>query len=444
MAKLSGAARRMDSGFRRNDGRGRHPGESPDPQRPISTRQRATLHSLLKAVRGAVSCAVFLLAPSSGCNEAAIHCGPMKALVSPVSPGNAGLELKGLTHRFGSHTVLDNIHLRLDEGGVLALLGPSGCGKTTLLKLIAGMLAPEAGEIHIGGQCVAAPGIFQAPEKRGLGMVFQDYALWPHLSVGRNVSFPLEMRGVPRADCVRRSDDALALVGLAGFGSRQPGSLSGGQQQRVALARAIVARPRLLLFDEPLSNLDRDLRETLSFEIGRLLRELEITAVYVTHDQEEAFALADSVAVMQGGRICQHASPDTLVADPANAAVVDFLKLGAVVGGEATPRGWLLRGGRELAVPERAMPDWQRLAAGAPGHLFVPHAAVCQTTPDKAEVHALVTAQRYRNGHYATSLQSADLPGSELVFLSPQRFRIGEAVAIAFDWSRLRCFPVCS
>lgn len=236
----------------------------------------------------------------------------MVSFASPSSSERTGLELKGITHRFGHHTVLDDISLCLREGEVLALLGPSGCGKTTLLKLIAGMLVPDAGEIHIGSQCVAAPGIFQAPEKRGLGMVFQDYALWPHLSVGRNVSFPLEMRGVPRAECVRRSDEALALVGLAGFASRPPGSLSGGQQQRVALARAVVARPRLLLFDEPLSNLDRELRETLSLEIGRLLRELGITAVYVTHDQEEAFALADCVAVMQAGRICQHASPDTL------------------------------------------------------------------------------------------------------------------------------------
>ena len=134
----------------------------------------------------------------------------MNALVSPVLPGNAGLELKRLTRRFGSHTVLNDISLRLDEGEVLALLGPSGCGKTTLLRLIAGMLEPDAGEIHIGGQRVAGPGFFQAPEKRGLGMVFQDYALWPHLSVSRNVSFPLEMRGVPRAECVRRSDEALA------------------------------------------------------------------------------------------------------------------------------------------------------------------------------------------------------------------------------------------
>ena len=368
----------------------------------------------------------------------------MNSLASPAVPERAGLELIGITRRFGRHTVLDDITLRLCEGEVLALLGPSGCGKTTLLRLIAGMLEPDVGEIHIGGQRVAGPGVFQAPEKRGLGMVFQDYALWPHLSVGRNVSFPLEMRGVPRAECVRRSEEALALVGLAGFASRQPGSLSGGQQQRVALARAVVARPRLLLFDEPLSNLDRDLRETLSFEIGRLLRELGITAVYVTHDQEEAFALADCVAVMQGGRICQHASPDTLVAEPANAAVVDFLKLGAVVGGEATPQGWRVTGGRELAVQEPVLPDWHRLAAGQPGNLFVPHAAVRHASPDKADLHAQVTAQRYRNGHYATSLQSADLPGSELVFLSPQRFGVGEAVAIAFDWSRLRYFPACS
>ena len=364
----------------------------------------------------------------------------MISLASPSSSERTGLELKGITHRFGHHTVLDDISLSLLEGEVLALLGPSGCGKTTLLKLIAGMLVPDAGEIHIGSQCVAAPGIFQVPEKRGLGMVFQDYALWPHQSVGRNVSFPLEMSGVPRAECVRRSDEALSLVGLAGFASRPPGSLSGGQQQRVALARAVVARPRLLLFDEPLSNLDRELRETLSLEIGRLLRELGITAVYVTHDQEEAFALADCVAVMQAGRICQHASPDTLVADPANAAVADFLKLGTVISGEATPLGWRLASGRELAVPEGSLPEWHRLATGMPGALFVPHAAVRQASPERSDLHAQVIVQRYRNGYYATILQSADLPGSELVFLCPQRLGVGDSVAISFDWSRLRFF----
>ncbi|KAF7598022.1 MAG: Fe3+/spermidine/putrescine ABC transporter ATP-binding protein [Candidatus Dactylopiibacterium carminicum] len=368
----------------------------------------------------------------------------MNPLPSSARSDTAGLELTGLTRRFGAHTVLDDIHLGLASGQILALLGPSGCGKTTLLKLIAGMLEADAGEIRIDGQRVAGQGLCLPPEKRGLGMVFQDYALWPHMTVGRNVSFPLEMRGVARAECVRRSDEALALVGLAGFAARQPGSLSGGQQQRVALARAIVARPRLLLFDEPLSNLDRDLRETLCGEIGRLLRELGTTAVYVTHDHEEAFALADNVAVMDAGHISQLASPDTLVTEPANAVVADFLKLGVLLAGEATPQGWRLAGGRELAAPQVARGHWQRVATTGPGRLFVPHAAVRHAAPEEADLHTRVMAQRYRNGQYATSLDAADLPGSELVLLSSQRLRVGEAVSIAFDWSRLRCFPVCS
>src|SRR5262245_42491346 len=240
------------------------------------------------------------------------------------------IEIIGVTQRFTGTTVLSGIDLALAPGSVLALLGPSGCGKTTLLKLVAGLLAPTEGSIRIFGSVVADAGAntYLPPEKRALGMVFQDYALWPHMSVGRNVAFPLEMRGIGGPERTARVAAALARVGLAGCEDRAPASLSGGQQQRVAIARAIVAEPRLILFDEPLSNLDRELRDNLLREVSALVRELGLTALYVTHDHAEAFALADHIAVMRSGRLLQVSSPERLVDQPDSPAVAELLGLG--------------------------------------------------------------------------------------------------------------------
>lgn len=213
------------------------------------------------------------------------------------------LSLRALHQHFGAVHVLDGIDLEVPAGTTTALLGPSGCGKSTLLKLLAGLAAPTAGEIHFDDTVVASPTVCHAPETRALGMVFQDYALWPHMTVAANVAFPLEMRGVARTERAARVEDALTLVGLAGYGTRRPQALSGGQQQRVALARAIVAAPRLLLFDEPLSNLDRDLRTRLCADMGDLLARLGTTAVYVTHDRDEAEALADEIVILAHGRV---------------------------------------------------------------------------------------------------------------------------------------------
>ena len=214
-----------------------------------------------------------------------------------------GIRLDGVSFAFGATTVLDNIALHIEPGSIVALLGPSGCGKSTLLRLLAGLSVPAQGSIHFGDRLVAKPGWGLPPEQRDIGMVFQDYALWPHMTVAQNVAFPLRMRKVPRDERERRVKEALAMVGLADFGGRKPSGLSGGQQQRVALARAIVAEPRVLLFDEPLSNLDSELRESLCVEMSRLLRQLGITAVYVTHDRREAELLADRIVHLSAGSI---------------------------------------------------------------------------------------------------------------------------------------------
>lgn len=211
--------------------------------------------------------------------------------------------MRALRHDFGATRVLDGIDIDVPAGRTLAVLGPSGCGKSTLLKLLAGLLQPSGGEIHFGATKVACAHRCVPPDARSLGMVFQDYALWPHMSVAANVAFALEMRGVPRAERRVRVDEALERVGLAGAGTRRPQALSGGQQQRVALARAIVAEPSVLLFDEPLSNLDPELRARLCEDIGALLRRLGTTAVYVTHNRDEADALADDIVILSHGRI---------------------------------------------------------------------------------------------------------------------------------------------
>lgn len=339
------------------------------------------------------------------------------------------IAVEGLTHRFAANTVLDRIDLRLERGQVLALLGPSGCGKTTLLKLLAGLIpvAPGHGRIRLGDTVVAGEGQFVPPERRGLGMVFQDYALWPHMTVGRNVSFALEMRGAAKDERAGRMERALEIVGLKGYADRQPSSLSGGQQQRVALARAIVAEPQLLLFDEPLSNLDRDLRESLCHEIGLLLRTMGTTAVYVTHDQEEAFALADIVAVMHAGRIQQLSSPEQLMHSPSSALVADFLKLGNILHAADIPAAWsqaanaLARGARHE-------------------HLFIPQEAMRIGNDAGATVRAQVVSQRYRHGRFITHVRTgADCKG--LNFTTQQRLASEDVVDLCLDWDGLRWLP---
>jgi iron(III) transport system ATP-binding protein len=229
---------------------------------------------------------------------------------------------------------VDGLSLRVAEGEILALLGPSGCGKTTTLRLIAGLESPDAGTITLRGQVVAGPGRAVPPEERGIGIVFQDYALFPHLTVADNVAF-----GLARAARRSRVEPVLDLVGLGGFGPRYPHELSGGQQQRVALARALAPAPALMLLDEPFSNLDADLRAQMRDEVERILRTSGTTAVFVTHDQEEAFTLADRVGVLQAGRIEQLAPPQELYHRPATRFVAAFVGAADFLPGMVTPQG---------------------------------------------------------------------------------------------------------
>jgi spermidine/putrescine ABC transporter ATP-binding subunit len=231
------------------------------------------------------------------------------------------IEFKGVSKRFGSTIAVDEVSLAIEEGEFFALLGPSGCGKTTLLRMLAGFETPTEGAILIDGRDVAA----EPPNRRPVNMVFQSYAVFPHMSVAENVAYGLKIDGVAKAERDRRVEEALALVRLEGLGGRRPDQLSGGQRQRVALARALVKRPRVLLLDEPLSALDAKLREAMRAELADLQRRVNITFVMVTHDQEEALAMAGRCAVMHRGRLQQVATPADLYEFPNSRFVADFI-----------------------------------------------------------------------------------------------------------------------
>ena len=242
------------------------------------------------------------------------------AVASPLSPAEP-LVVRRVGKSFDGPPVLSATSLHVDAGKIVALLGPSGCGKTTLLRIIAGLERPDAGEVRLGERVLAAPRTFVAPERRRIGMVFQDWALFPHLTVSRNVGFGLtraERRG-------GRTEAALELVDLIGLADRMPATLSGGQQQRVALARALANRPAVLLLDEPFSNLDASLRGSIRGDVERLLRELSLTTVFVTHDQEEAFLLGDEVAIMLDGTVAQQDAPAEIYNHPATSRVAAFV-----------------------------------------------------------------------------------------------------------------------
>ena len=256
------------------------------------------------------------------------------------------VRIKHVFKRFGSVTAVNDFDLVVKDGEFVSILGPSGCGKTTTLRMIAGFERATEGEIYIGDACVSSSikGSFTPPEKRDIGMVFQSYAVWPHMTVAENVGYPLKIQKVDKAERERRVQEMLELVHLGEYGKRYPNQLSGGQQQRVALARALVAQPGLLLLDEPLSNLDAKLRESMRFEILEIQKKTGITVVYVTHDQGEAMAMSDRVVVMSMGVVQQIGAPHEIYTQPANKMVADFIGLVNFMEGEAKGDRVFLKG----------------------------------------------------------------------------------------------------
>ena len=253
--------------------------------------------------------------------------------------GVMGIGLQHVSRRFGTVQAVDDVSLDLPGGSFTALLGPSGCGKSTLLRLIAGFEAPDAGSIRFGERVVAEPGRQMPPERRGVGIVFQSYALWPHMDVQGNVAYPLKTRGLDRRSVEAKVAEVLSVVGLEGYGERRVDELSGGQRQRVALARCLVADAGIILFDEPLANLDMHLRAAMVDVFREIHRRTRATVVYVTHDQAEALALADRIAVLDRGRLLQVAHPAQVYRSPADARVAGFVGRGAIVCGRAAAAG---------------------------------------------------------------------------------------------------------
>ena len=336
-------------------------------------------------------------------------------VASAVAPDeeNFAVRLDGVSKRFGEVSALDNVTLAIRRGELLALLGPSGCGKTTLLNLIAGFLMPDSGEIAIAGERVT----FTPTFRREIGFMFQNYVLFPHMSVAANVGYGLRMRRIAKPEIARRVADALALVKLSGLEARKPRQLSGGQQQRVALARALVIRPKVLLLDEPLSALDRNLRAAMQIEIKDIQRELGVTTVFVTHDQSEALSLSDRVAVMAHGRIRQLGTAQEVYREPNDRFVASF------VGDVNVLRARLVRiektAAEVLVGEQRVMLSSRTLESAQPGmavDLFVrPEDLRVAEAGAPAAAHGKVAAQIYQGGHVDLYIDAPEIAAARVL-----------------------------
>jgi iron(III) transport system ATP-binding protein len=288
------------------------------------------------------------------------------------------ITIRGLHKKYGSAVALDSLDLDIAAGEVVALLGPSGCGKSTTLQLVAGFVAPTAGEIAVGERVLSRPGMVIPPERRGMSLIFQSYAIWPHKTVAENVAFGLQVRGLPKSEIATRVKQHLGTVQLAHLADRYPSELSGGQQQRIALARALVVDPEILLLDEPLSNLDANLREEMRFEIRRLHDTTGVTMIYVTHDQTEAMVCADRIAVMNKGRLEQVGSAFEIYEQPRTQFVAAFIGRANTLAGKLLQPGLVETAGSTL----QAMDD-SGTGAGRPVSLCVrPHRVLLGKAPN--------------------------------------------------------------
>src|SRR5882672_347236 len=280
-----------------------------------------------------------------------------------------GVVLKTLTKRYGDLAAVEGLSLEIQPGELVSLLGPSGCGKTTTLRLVAGFLQPEAGEIWVGERCLSSRSRIVPPERRRMAMIFQSYALWPHMTVAQNVAYGLRFKsGVTRAERDRRVSEMLKVVQLDGFETRYPSQLSGGQQQRVAVARALVVEPEILLLDEPLSNLDANLREEMRFEIRRLHERFGITTLYVTHDQAEAMVISDRIAVLDRGRVAQVGSAEEIFQHPRTRFVADFIGRTNLLDGVAATPDVVTRGALRLRVASADLTPGARVSVSIRPH----------------------------------------------------------------------------
>jgi iron(III) transport system ATP-binding protein len=280
----------------------------------------------------------------------------------------ASVELKGLGKRYGAAVAVDSVSLRIEHGQLVCLLGPSGCGKTTTLRLIAGFIEPSAGEIVVGDKVLSSPVRTVPPEGRNMSMIFQSYALWPHMTVAENVAYGLRIRRMDKATIDARLKAILSTARLEALADRYPGELSGGQQQRVSLARALVVEPETLLLDEPLSNLDANLREEMRFEIRRLHDQYRYTTVYVTHDQAEAMTTADRIAVMSHGRIEQLGTPQEIYEAPKSAFVARFIGGSNILSGKALDRERVAAGGGVLRTTGRVLASGETVSMSVRQH----------------------------------------------------------------------------
>lgn len=350
------------------------------------------------------------------------------------------ITLTGVGKHYGATQAVADLDLSVDHGEVVALLGPSGCGKSTTLRMIAGLEEVSAGEIAIDGKTVSRPGTSTPPHRRGLGMVFQNYAVWPHMTIDQNVAYPLRLGGLGRSECRAAVERTLELVGLHGLGGRLPSQLSGGQQQRVALARALVMEPRALLLDEPLSNLDAQLRERMRYEILELHRRLGLTILHVTHDQVEAMTLSDRIVVMRGGHVVQTGSPREIYTAPCTPFTAAF------IGHANLLPAWLVaRNGEEgsarvsfagettldcdVAVTEAV------LGCGAQGMLFSRPETTRIVSPECGIMSAEVTAVTFLGDAQEITLTTA--AGEIRARVAPDTLaRRGENVGVTFDSPR--------
>jgi len=332
-------------------------------------------------------------------------------------------EIQNLAHVYGDKPALRNVSLSVNKSEVLALLGPSGSGKSTLLASIAGMITPTEGEIFLDGR-----NLLDLPtELRGLGMVFQDFALWPHMTVAQNVGFPLRVRKLTQTEIAKRTQRALERVGLAGFATRRPHELSGGQQQRVALARAVVAETRLLLLDEPLSALDPETRSSVRRELAEILRTLDLTTIVVTHDREEAFELADRIAVLVDGEIQQHATPEEVYERPATLTVARFMGVNVLsveTNGSGTAN--LSGGSAESLELPRALPKGSRYVAIVPERVRLSSA---HATGENVFAGWLVRSQ-YCGGEYRLRIRIGDRETGQTVELLSKQLPLDEKVHV--------------